>query len=96
MELGRLRVAAVEGKQGAGDWELGPAATLLFRMAAYLLRAATSVLGGRPHSWVIILNDLPIGQDPHHSPWTLGISAALYLPINACPSIDRLGGRSFP
>lgn len=30
--------------------------------------AATPLLGGSPHSGVIILNDLPIGQDPHHSP----------------------------
>lgn len=38
---------------------------------AYLPKRATSLRGSGPHSGVIILNDFPIGQDPHHPPGSL-------------------------
>lgn len=37
-----------------------------------LPRSATSLRGSGPHPGVIILNDFPIGQDPHHPPGAVG------------------------
>lgn len=40
---------------------------LPLRRDAYLPRSASSLCGSGSHSGIIILNDFPIGQDPHHS-----------------------------